>query len=425
MAKQCFLFLQGPISTFFRKLGDALSAEGHRVVRVNLCAGDALLWRGRGAIAYRGSAARWPAFIEDLMDREQVTDLVLLAEQRPFHRVAIAAATKRNIRVTATDFGYLRPDWITLEPDGLSALSRFPRTPQAIHHLAQAVPAADLRAVFTDSFPKQAALEVTHAILSWLLAFRYPGFRSHQIHHPVLNYLATGWRLLMRGRRGAHADHEIAALKAGTHPWFVFPMQMEVDYSLRAYSTYPNGVAALETVIGSFARHAPADAVLVTKLHPLDPGVRRWHRIIARIAQTHGVADRVRFLDGGALDRLLDGARGVVTVNSTVGVWSIRAGIPTMALGAAIFDVRGLAWDGALDAFWRHATPPDPTLVDAFVRALAGTIQMRGVYYRDPGLTAAVKEAAKRLDADAQTRLRALLEPHAQLNAKAPHATIV
>jgi capsular polysaccharide export protein len=425
VAKQCFLFLQGPISTFFSRLGDALSAEGHRVIRVNLCFGDWLMWRRAGAISYRGSFERWPAFIEDLMEREKVTDLVLLAEQRPFHRVAIAAAAKKNIRVTATDFGYLRPDWITLEPDGLSALSRFPRTAEGIRRLARAVPAADLSPIYADSFPRQAVLEVVYNILSWLLWFLYPGFRSHQIHHPVVNYISTGLRLLMRRRRSASADDEIAALHEGTRPWFVFPMQMEVDYSLRAYSTFPDGVAALETVIASFARHAPRDAVLVAKLHPLDPGVRRWKHIIEGIAAAKGAAGRVKFLDGGNLERLLEGARGAVMVNSTVGIWSIRAGIPTMALGAAIFDVPGLAWNGTLDAFWQKSPPPDPALAEAFFRALAGTIQMRGVYYQDPGLQVAVTEAVKRLDAKAQQRLLAMLEPRAMLNAKAPHAAIV
>jgi capsular polysaccharide export protein len=423
--KQCFLFLQGPISPFFSRLGEALKANGHRVLRINLCFGDWLMWHGAGTRSYRGSLKRWPAFIEDLMQREQVTDLVLLGEQRPFHRAAIIAAANLNIRVTVTDFGYLRPDWITLEPDGLSALSRFPRTPEAIHRLAAAVPAADLQPLYADSFESQAVLEVVCNILSWLLWCLYPGFQSNRIHHPVINYISTGFRLLMRRRRGASADREIAVLHAGSHPWFVFPMQMEVDYSLRAYSTFPNGVTAIETVIASFARHAPADAILVLKIHPLDPGVRPWRRIIERIAKAEGVSERVRYLDGGVLERLIEGARGAVMVNSTVGIWSIRAGIPTMALGAAVFDVPGLAWHGTLDSFWRESSPPDPALTEAFIRALAGTIQLRGVYYLDPGLDAGVEEAAKRLEAEAQERLLALLEPRALPSAKAPYATIV
>ncbi len=39
------LFLQGPISSFFDRLGRALIARGHRVHRVNLHFGDQLFWR--------------------------------------------------------------------------------------------------------------------------------------------------------------------------------------------------------------------------------------------------------------------------------------------------------------------------------------------------------------------------------------------
>jgi capsular polysaccharide export protein len=421
---QCFLFLQGPISSFFSRLADALAAQGHRILRVNLCAGDWLLWRRSDAVSYRGSLDGWLDFVQALMARERVTDLVLLAEQRPHHRIAIAAARAAGIRVTVTDFGYLRPDWITLEPDGMSALSRFPRTPEAIRTLAEAVPAQDLRPIHADSFPAQAIWDVAYHLLSWLLWFLYPGYRSHQIHHPVINYLSTGWRLLMRRRRTAAARRSIAAIRKNGRPWWVFPMQMEVDYSLRAYSRFPDGVTPLQAVIESFARCAPDNAILAVKIHPLDPGIRNWAGRVGRIARQVGVAERVVFLDGGALNKLLDGASGVVTVNSTVGLWALRAGVPTMTLGAAVYDVADLTWQGTLDAFWQQATPPDPDLLSAFVRAMAGTIQLRGVYYREPGLSVAVQEGAARLQAPAQAALLARLGPAGGGTAKAPHAAI-
>ena len=66
---------------------------------------------------------------------------MLLGEQRPYHRAAIAAAQARGIAVTVTDFGYLRPDWIMLERDGMGAESRFPRDPAAILRAGRGLPA--------------------------------------------------------------------------------------------------------------------------------------------------------------------------------------------------------------------------------------------------------------------------------------------
>jgi len=415
MAQQVFLFLQGPISPFFAELGAALARAGHRVVRVNVNLGDWLFWHafsgGAGQVYnYRGSPSRWPAYIDILMAREKVTDLILLGEQRVYQLAAIAAAKPRGIAVTATDFGYLRPDWITLEPDGMSGNSRLPRDPRAIRRLAAEAPPPDLEPRFTDDFARQARWDVLYhgaMLLGWVL---YPFHRSYHINHPVRNYLGTGWRLLRQSHHARHATAVIDRLFTTGAQYWVLPMQMEVDFSLRAYSPYPDMLMPMREVVASFARAAPQNSKLLIKLHPLDPGLRSWKHVIRTIATDCGVADRVIFIDGGSLDRLLERARGVVTVNSTVGIWSIRAGVPTMTLGEAVYNIAGLVFTGPLDRFWTDAAPPDPTLTDAFVRAIADTIQIRGVYYAPIGRAAAVAAAVSRLAAPMRQALQQRLD---------------
>ena len=74
-----------------------------------------------GALDPRATALVVIDMQNGFMVREGVTDLVLLGEERPYHRDAITAATARGIDVYVVEMGYLRPDWITLE--GGSALS--------------------------------------------------------------------------------------------------------------------------------------------------------------------------------------------------------------------------------------------------------------------------------------------------------------
>ena len=87
-SRRTFLFLQGPISPFFARIADGLEDRGHRALRVNLCFGDKLFWRRPGALNYRGTLEAWPDFITELMDREGITDLILLGGQRDYHRAA-------------------------------------------------------------------------------------------------------------------------------------------------------------------------------------------------------------------------------------------------------------------------------------------------------------------------------------------------
>jgi len=395
--ERVFLFLQGPISPFFPMIAKDLEARGARTIRVNLCFGDVLFWRRGGSVNYRGTREGWPAFIAELMDREGVSDLLLLGEQRYYHRMAIEAAQARGIVVAVTDFGYLRPDWITLERDGMSGESLFPRAPEKILALARQVPKFDRSRKFADSFWIMALWDMAYHLSSSLLWMFFPHYHSHQIHSPIPVYIGTGARILLRRFRGPRTDRLVKKLRSAGTTYYVFPLQMETDFQLRAYSPFQDLRVAIRLVVDSFARNAPADARLIIKVHPLDPGMVSWRRFSKRAAAECGVSQRVHYVDGGALSPLLAGARGVVTINSTVGIWALLAGRPLKVLGQAVYDVDPVTYGDSLDAFWTGAAPPDPLLRDALISAIAGTIQIRGVFYRRAGLKAAVAEACERL----------------------------
>lgn len=397
MPGRAFLFLQGPSSPFFALIAGALEERGHRTHRINLCVGDQLFWRRAGAVNYRGRLADWPAYIAGFLERHGISDLVLLGEQRDHHRLAIEAAQARGIRVTVTDFGYLRPDWIILERDGMSAHSRFPRDPDAIRALAAGVPKARLERRYEDSFWGMALSEMAYHLSSHFLFWLFPHYRSFKVENPLLAYLGTGWRLLFGKRRRRQAEAILAELERAGIPCFVFPLQMENDFQIRAYSPYPDMATPIAEVIASFAHHADPAAGLLIKVHPWDPGLKDWAGLVGKLAARHGVAGRVRYLDGGSLEAMIRQSRGMVTINSTSGIQALCLDTPVIALGQAIFDVPGLTFQGGLDAFWTRAEPPERQLRDAYIDAMAATLQIRGVFYRRPGLDAAVAEAVQRL----------------------------
>jgi capsular polysaccharide export protein len=389
-----FLFLQGPISPFFYRLGVLLRARGHAVHRINLCLGDTLFWP-EPAMDFTGRIAAWPGFIADVLARHAITDMVLLGEQRDHHALAITAAHAAGVAVTVTDFGYIRPDWIILERDGMNRDSRFPRDPAAIRALAAGLPPVDEQTRHLDDFAQQARWDMKYHLAN-LLPGRFRHYRSFLLHHPIPAYIGTGLALLRRKAEARRAEALQASLPAGAPRW-LFAMQMETDYSIRAYSDFKSMDEAVARVVASFARAAPAEGHLLVKVHPLDPGLKPWRRIVAAMAARHGVAGRVHFLGAGHLDATLQAARGVVTVNSTVGIRALQLGRAVHAMGEAIYRCPGLTHMGALDEFWT-AGPPNAELADAFLRAIAARLHIRGVYYREPGLTVAVAAAAGRLE---------------------------
>lgn len=407
MPRRAFLFLQGPISPFFSRIARGLVALGHQAHGINLSIGDQLFWRGPNRVNYRGRLRDWPAFIETFMDRHGITDLVLLGEQRDYHRIAIQAAKARGIQVTVTDFGYLRPDWITLERDGMSAHSLFPRDPRAILDLAARAPEADFTRHYHDSFWTMALWDMAYHFANYFLWWLYPHYRTHKRDNPILVYLGTGLRLFTSRWKHPAAHARLRALNEAGTPFFVFPLQMENDFQIRAYSPYPDMSTPIAEVIHSFARHAPAGAHLLVKVHPWDPGLKNWGRRVRRLAREANAQERVHYIDGGSLDEMCKTARGMVTINSTSGLAALRLGCPVITLGEAIYDVPGLTHQGPLDTFWREARAPEPALRDAYFNAMAATIQIRGVFYNQPGLDAGVGAAVKRLH---EQRINAIVE---------------
>jgi capsular polysaccharide export protein len=394
-----FLFLQGPSSPLFELLAEALVERGHRVRRVNLCFGDRLFWRKRPAVNYSGTLEHWPEFIRNLMIREKVTDLIFLGDRRPHHIAAGNAARSLGVRVFVVELGYLRPDWITLERDGMTAYSRFPVDPDAIRAIARLVPEPELRQRYRSDFISLAVWDIAYNLANVFLWPFHPHYRWHAIYHPLAEY--AGWiaRLVRRPFLKGDANATVRRLVDGRLGFFLFPLQLETDYQIRAHSPFMSQIEPIQQVIGSFAAHAPRGARLIFKVHPLDNGLVNWRRRIEATAQAAGVADRVITIDGGDLANLLRHAQGVITINSTVGTTALLASKPLLTLGTAIYSVPGLIFCGGLDRFWTEAQPPDPKLRDDFIRALAATTQIKGGFYERTALAAAAEEAAERLHA--------------------------
>jgi capsular polysaccharide export protein len=393
-----FVFLQGMPSPFFTRVGRGLAALGCRVTGINLCIGDQLFWRGPEKLNYRGTIADWPGFLSDFFDANDVTDLVLLGEQRSYHKVAIEVAKSRGIRVTVTDFGYLRPDWITLERDGMSGNSRFPRNMEEISQIAASVAKADLSRKYFDSDLNMALGDLLYSFSNVFFWWLYPHYRrSDKRPHPIIYFPSIGLRLLLTRFASKHASQRVQEIVQSSIRYFIFPLQLEHDFQIVSYSGFAKLEDAIREIIQSFARNAGRESGLIIKVHPWDPGLRNWKHIVKRLAGESGVADRVEYLNGGDLDELIKRSIGMVTINSTSGLRALQLGKPVVTLGQAIYDVPGLTFQGGLERFWGEASPSEPRNGEAIINALASTIQIRGVFFNEPGLTSAVNGTVARL----------------------------
>ncbi|MBW8271477.1 capsule biosynthesis protein [Caldovatus aquaticus] len=398
--RRCFLFLQGPASAFFARLGAALAGRGHGVLRVNFNAGDRLFWPHPGALDFTGRPQDWPPALGRILRRHAVTDLVLFSDCRPLHEAAIPVARAAGCAVHVFEEGYLRPGWITLEEGGVNARSPLPRDPAWFREQARHLPPEPPEVNLSGRFLRRAAEDVAYNLAALAGRRRFPHWRTHRPWHPLHEYLGWLRRGLCRPLARAASARRLRRLAEDPAPFWLLPLQLDGDYQIRRHSPYASMRQVILEVVASFARAAPPGTRLVIKGHPLDNGLVRWGAVVREAARAAGLpADRVVYLGETLLGPLLGPARGVVTVNSTAGLQALSAGKPVVTLGHALYDMPGLTWQGRLDAFWTRAGPPDAALVDAFRRVLVARSLVRGGFFSEAGIRAGVEGAVRRLEA--------------------------
>lgn len=375
------LMLQGPLGPFFKRLARDLEWASAKVCKINFNGGD-WLFAPAGSINFRGPMDEWPAFFAEVLTERKIDMVILFGDCRPIHRVAHEIAAARNLEIGVFEEGYVRPDYITMERHGVNGHSHIPRTP--VFYLntpeAERPPTISLG----DTFRHMAVWAMLYYIFSTAL---YPLFRHYQHHRPLTVLEALPW-LRSTWRKAKYRRNEIgiqtALATTFARKYFLVPLQVHNDAQVHVHSDFESLDAFIEDVMLSFAKNAPEGTLLVIKHHPMDRGYHDHSRLIAKLSSQFGIQDRVRYIHDQHLPTLLEHACGVVVVNSTVGLSALHHGTPLKVCGAAIYDMKGLTFQGGLDEFWIHAQHQqvDMELYYRFRSYLIKHTQLNGNFYK-------------------------------------------
>jgi capsular polysaccharide export protein len=391
--QRAFVFLQGPPGPLFRQLGAAIAAAGIPVYRINLSGGDRYDWPD-GAIDFRGRFSEWPVFFDKFLRERGITDLVLFGDCRPHHVSAHGMAAVRGVRTHVLEEGYLRPDWMTFEQEGVNARSTLSRDKTWFRQEAMRLPPEPKLPRITASFRRRVRDSYWHFHHVLDGRFRYPHYRSHRSGSILMEGIGWAWKLASWRLREEKAASTLQHI--GT-PLFLLPLQLSGDYQIRAHSPFPDMQSAATYVIESFAAHAGPDAHLLLKAHPLDSSFYNWRKFVRRHAERLALNGRLHFVDGGDLQDLVKVARGLVCVNSTSATLALAAGTPVCTVGEAIYDMPGLTHQEHLDRFWARPTPPDTGLYPAFRRVLVDRCLVRGGLASESAVTTLIESILDRL----------------------------
>ena len=366
--------VSAPFGPFGAALAGVLEARGAVVNRMIFNAGDAMDWRRSGGVAFKGGADAWTSRLEEMT--AGFTDLILFGEGGPYNRAVLSARDGLAASVWVLENGYFRPDWITVERNGVNASSGLPRFrqgyPSPAPILAEPVPVGRI-------LPYHVVNISAYHLVQALGGLLFPRYANHYTVSPLAQCVGHIRRYLGLAFQSSAASHVDAIAPRGA--FFIACLQREGDAQLLRYSRYPDNTAFLAELLTSFAAHAPRDARLVVKNHPLDPGVVDLAAVTRRLVIERGLQGRVDFIDGGNLAQLCRASRGMVVNNSSAALSALGFQTPVKVLGDAFFDFDGLTDQKPLDAFWLAPQGPDPALFARFRAHVIAQSQVNGNFH--------------------------------------------
>ncbi|QKX15821.1 capsule biosynthesis protein [Microbulbifer sp. YPW1] len=331
---------------------------------------------------YTGGPAGWPEYFAGYLRQHNIRAVVVYGDCRYYHREARAVCDEQSVSFWAFEEGYLRPDFVTLEQGGVNGFSGVDWSPSAIRGYHPHNRSNDVQVGST--FRQRAWFAITYYLAARFFRSEFSAYR----HHRPRTWLQEGgcWlRSLVRKYRYKFSQRSYLSslVKRHSGEFYLYALQTQDDFQIREHSDYDSIDDSIAEVIRSFAEGAAEHELLVIKHHPMDRGFCHYGRLIKRLAREHQVGGRVVYCHDLHLPTLLKHAKGLITINSTVGISALLHKVPTITLGRALYNQPGLTHQGALSAFWSAADPVDPQFFRSFRTYLYERTQLDGSFAKN------------------------------------------
>ncbi|WP_298774438.1 capsular biosynthesis protein [uncultured Shewanella sp.] len=384
------LLLQGPLGSFFQTLGNQLIQQQHQVYKIDFNGGDQSWPIDGHNQAFAGHTHQWSTYLTHHLTLWSIDAVICFGDCRFYHKQAARICQQLNLTFWVLEEGYIRPDFITLEQQGVNAFSPLLPTIQQLSE--QTTPLADSceenNITIGKTFSKRAYFASRYHILRTLKAKQFSHYHNHRpwnVYQEAFSWVKGGAiKLLRKG-----PDKQLMqGLRQTSAKLFFVPLQVSEDFQIRQHSNLCSVTDMINRVMRSFSQHAPHNSQLIFKHHPMDRGFVSYQQHINTLIEKYQLHARVHYAYELPLPPLYPLLTGVITINSTVGLSALHHSVPTCCLGRALYNLKGLTHQLGLDSFWTQPSPVSEHLYQGLHFVLRHHTQLNGSFFKHQVTTA-------------------------------------
>ena len=372
------LFLIGPIGTFFPRLSKYLDKKNIKNYKISFPLFEFGFPRNK-RINFDKDIKYFPEFLEKLVIEKNIKHIFMYGNVLIPHCDALDLVIKlnkngNNIQSHIFELGYIRPNFVTLEQNGVNYNSSFILNkefyskqesykyfPEAIKQGLRIRKLWKAITFFKHSFTNYKIVDFEHKLQP------KPSYLWFQVKGFLLKYYYFFKEYKCK----------IDFLK---NNYFIVILQVATDSQLLKGSIIKDNHKFINLVIKNFSEADIRNIKLVFKHHPRDRGYNNYSNYIKKISRNYKIDSQVKYIHDYPLSKIFTNSNclGTVLINSTVGYQALFHRIPLKSLGITPYNIEGLADQKELKLFFKNPSKVDYDLFNKFYKYILENSQING-----------------------------------------------
>jgi capsular polysaccharide export protein len=383
------LFLQGPIGYFFKNLQDYFKTQGvNNIYQIGFNYGDEYFSKKENYIPFKEDINfRFEKYIKNFYIEKKIKTILLIGEYRLMHRIAIKVAKNLNIKIIVFEEGYIRPNFITMELNGVNANSnlkeKFIKKWNKNKNKNKEIKINKINDLnIKKSKSNQYLYATIYSILTYINHYKYKDYQHHKNLDPWINAF-WGIRSYIRNKIYSVTEKNFLN-KIKDKKYFFIPLQIYNDFQVIEHSKYFNIEEFIEEVIKEFSKvDFTEETFLIFKHHPMGRGIKHYGNFINYCKNKYKVKC-IFYIHDVHLPTLLKNAKGVISINSTVGLSSLYHGKPTLLTGEnTMFDIEDISnYKKTYQEFFLNPQEPNKNKFNMLYNYIIQETQVYGDFYQ-------------------------------------------